>query len=248
MTIYLFDVDGTLTPSREKIDYQFSIFLTNFFMNNDCYLVTGSDKRRTQEQIGQLYFYSIRNFQCSGNQIFDKDNLLRQSAWSCPDNLREDLEGYLEKSKFPHRFRTGYHIEERPGSLNYSILGRKATKEQRKEYILWDKSTGERDNIASFINRRHPNISAVVGGETGLDIFPKGKDKQQVLDYLPKDREIHFFGDMIRVGGNDFSLAMAIERQNRGRYYEVTSWENTRDILEGINSSSVSNNTTMVNF
>lgn len=248
MTIYLFDVDGTLTPSRKKIDYKFSIFLSNFFMNNDCYLVTGSDKPRTVEQLGHVYNLAKMSFQCSGNQIWKENSLVRESEWTCPDDLRSLLNSYLDKSRFDSIHRTGYHIEERPGSINFSILGRKATHRGRQEYIFWDEATEERERLSMDIMNKFPDISAVVGGETGLDIFPKGKDKQQVLDFLPRDREIHFFGDKIRRGGNDHSIAMAIERQNRGRYYDVISWENTRDILESINNSSVTNNTIMVDF
>ena len=54
---YIFDVDGTLTPSRQQIDFDFLNFLLDFANRNDVYLVTGSDRPKTIEQIGKdLYF------------------------------------------------------------------------------------------------------------------------------------------------------------------------------------------------
>ena len=41
---FIFDVDGTLTPSRGIIDLNFKMFFNTFCLDNDVYLVTGSDK------------------------------------------------------------------------------------------------------------------------------------------------------------------------------------------------------------
>ena len=51
MKKYIFDVDGTLTPSRSKIDLQFYRWFKDFATNHEVYLVTGSDREKTIEQI-----------------------------------------------------------------------------------------------------------------------------------------------------------------------------------------------------
>ena len=51
MIKYIFDVDGTLTPSRQKIDPEFSTFMVNFACEHDVYLVTGSDRDKTLVQV-----------------------------------------------------------------------------------------------------------------------------------------------------------------------------------------------------
>ena len=62
MIKYIFDVDGTLTPSRQKIDPEFSTFMLNFACEHDVYLVTGSDRDKTLEQVGEeLYNKSKLN-------------------------------------------------------------------------------------------------------------------------------------------------------------------------------------------
>ena len=49
---YVFDVDGTLTPSRKKIDPDFLSFMLDFADKYNVYFVTGSDRDKTLEQIG----------------------------------------------------------------------------------------------------------------------------------------------------------------------------------------------------
>ena len=47
---YIFDVDGTLTPSRLKMDKEFAKFFRNWIANKQVYLLTGSDHDKTIEQ------------------------------------------------------------------------------------------------------------------------------------------------------------------------------------------------------
>ena len=42
---YIFDVDGTLTPSRQKMDPKFKHFFLKFIETNKVWLVTGSDRK-----------------------------------------------------------------------------------------------------------------------------------------------------------------------------------------------------------
>ena len=53
MKKFIFDIDGTLTPSREKMDTQFHAWFLNFQKVYDTYLVTGSDRSKTIEQVGE---------------------------------------------------------------------------------------------------------------------------------------------------------------------------------------------------
>ena len=40
---YIFDVDGTLTPSRQQIDSDFEKYMLDFSDKEEVYLVTGSN-------------------------------------------------------------------------------------------------------------------------------------------------------------------------------------------------------------
>lgn len=231
---YVFDVDGTLTPSRGRINEDFRLWFTDFCIRNEVYLVTGSDYEKTREQLGDyLLRWPVFVYNCSGSDVWAKGERIRTSEWSLPDDLRSNLEIWLNDSKF--QLRTGLHIEERPGAVNFSVVGRNANQEERKLYVEWDTETNERMNIARMINTLYPNIQATVGGDTGIDIYPMGKDKSQILVDFDKENDyILFFGDKMEEGGNDFPLAAALFGSYDGANYKVNDWKHTFEILKRI--------------
>ena len=227
---FLFDVDGTLTPSREEIDYDFRVFLVTFMQENKVSFVTGSDISKTEEQLGRYLTLSSRfNFNCSGNSITQNNSIVYESDWAPSDELQQYLNKLLTTSNFA--IKTGTHIEKRPGSINFSVVGRQANKQDRQRYVQYDNEHNERYNIQRLIESNFPDVSAVVGGETGIDIFEKNKDKRQVLQYIPEEENIIFFGDMMQQGGNDRSLLDEIRETKRGISYNVVDWKHTFDIL-----------------
>jgi phosphomannomutase len=226
MNKFIFDIDGTLTPSRQAIDPEFKKFFVEFCINNDVYLVTGSDYAKTQEQLGDyLLRWPIYVYNCSGNESRAKGELIRTEQWTAPPALYELMEGWLIASKFPARM--GQHIESRPGMINFSIVGRGATLAERRMYVEWDRANRERDSIAYQINSEFEDITATVGGETGIDIHPTGWDKSQILqDFdLIKDK-LFFFGDKTAPGENDYPLAQRIKNT-----YTVRDWRDTWERL-----------------
>lgn len=229
--IYLFDVDGTLTPSRGSIDPVFKTWFKGFAGRNRVSLVTGSDYEKTLEQLGKDVMDCVEySFNCSGNAIYRRNKLIRKSEWQLPDDLGQVLDSYLTTSDYPHRF--GNHIERRIGTVNFSIVGRSAVGQQRTDYYHWDQQHQEREKIATDINNRWPLVEAAVGGETGVDIFERGRDKSQVLDYL--DSDVVFFGDRIDPNGNDYKLAKMIASRYRGTSYHVRDWHDTETVLRSI--------------
>ena len=231
MKKFIFDVDGTLTPSRQKIDIHFLISFSEFVSNNDVYLVTGSDRKKTIEQITHpLYDSCKRVYNCSGADVYEQDKNVYRDDWELSEVLERFLQDELDFSQFP--IRNGNHIERRPGGINFSILGRDEDPSiGRKDYIWWDKIHNERMFIADRIRNHFPELNVQIGGQTGLDIA-KG-DKSQILRDFSKEDEIHFFGDMMKEGENDYPLAKAV--QDMGGYnYHVKDWKDTES---RINSS-----------
>jgi phosphomannomutase len=128
---FIFDVDGTLTPSRRSIDTEFQRFFLDFIYANQVYLVTGSDSDKTIEQLGQDIFNQVaRVYNCNGNDTWERGVNTYTNEWIIPHNAKSWLTEKLEESSFP--LRTGNHIEERPGMVNFSIVGRNATMGERK--------------------------------------------------------------------------------------------------------------------
>ena len=228
---YIFDVDGTLTPSRGKIEHEFWAPFLIFCRHHNVYLVTGSDRQKTLEQLGlDICYTAKRVYNCSGSDVYEKDKNVYRDDWVLSSEVEAYLMLELRKSQFP--IRNGLHIEHRPGTVNFSVLGRgKDPTDGREEYIKWDVNTNERENIARRVRKEFPDLYVALGGQTGLDIAPKGRGKEQILRDFP-DGNIKFFGDKMDEGGNDYTLAKEIRERNLGTTYHVYDYKHTWELLD----------------
>lgn len=220
---YVFDVDGTLTPSRGRVDPEFAEWFSQWIKGKTVFLASGSDYAKTIEQLGNELCNEVDAvYSCAGNAVYMQGQLTSKSNFAITREQRLFLLELLHNSEY--HTRTDQHIEERTGLCNFSVVGRGATTEQRKDYHLYDQITQERFNYAARINAMFPDLEATVAGETGIDIYQRGCDKSQIArDVTP----FVFFGDMIKPGGNDYSIA-----QLAHNYHCVDNWQDTWAILQ----------------
>ena len=110
MKKYIFDVDGTLTPRRKKIEHEFWAPFLIFCRNNHVSLVTGSDRQKTLEQLGlDICYTAKRVYNCSGSDAYERDVNVYRDKWELPKKVERFLEDELAYSCFP--IRTGVHID-----------------------------------------------------------------------------------------------------------------------------------------
>ena len=229
---YVFDVDGTLTPSRLTMKKKFQEFFLKWMEGKNIFFITGSDKDKTIEQVGsQIWSRTTSNLQSCGNNIWEGDEEVHRLEWSPNAELITRLRAILNESKYP--IRTSNHIEERIGLVNFSIVGRGCTQEQRDAYYEWDTKEGERLRISQALMKQFPQLEASVGGQISIDIHPKGCNKSQakkwILDKLGEDTTIYFYGDKTLKGGNDYDLAKILESPHR--VFPVKDWNDTMNLL-----------------
>lgn len=230
MNNFIFDVDGTLTDSREPIDPQFEDWFYTFCCNNRVFLVSGSDYPKTVEQLGERIVNRVLGvFSCSGNELRSGGKVLYEHKWTLPAEARQWLEAKRDASKFYTR--TGKHIEDRASAVNFSVVGRNANKLEREKYSIFDAVEHEREKIALEFNQKFPKLEARLGGEIGIDIHERGRNKSQIVEHFPKTQRLIFFADKIAPGGNDFPLASEIERAGIGVAYQVKNWRDTWERL-----------------
>ena len=230
---YIFDIDGTLTPSRLPIDPEFSVFFKQWIQNKNVYLVTGSDKEKTIEQIGINIWEAVSKvYQSCGNQVWEKGQLIREHSFYLSDKMKEELTFFLNNSSWLEK--VGNHFEQRVGLVNFSVIGRNCTQKKREEYYLWDNQNKEREKICQYIMKHFPNIEAAIGGQISIDIYERGKNKAQVLDEITD--EITFFGDKMNEGGNDYPIANRLQLEKRPHtLFKVQNPIETWNILKKIN-------------
>jgi phosphomannomutase len=233
--ILLFDVDGTLTPSRQRINKEFENWFCDFISQRKYHIgvVTGSDYPKTVEQLGSKICESIgRSFNCLGNDVWAQGKNIYTNPWQLPGEAEYFLLEKLFQSDY--KIRTGNHIEHRPGLCNFSVVGRNADIQQRQEYHAFDDQTGERIRIATELGVHFPDLEARVGGEISIDIYPKGADKQQVIDTLEGECYVRFFGDQTDPTGNDHTIAQRIINDALGEVFTVSNWEETWELLRSL--------------
>ena len=227
--IFLFDVDGTLTPAREAIDPKFKDFFYDWVIQrqrdgDEVYFVTGSDKDKTIQQIGEKIWLQVNgSYQNCANQLYSKGELIKESEWKMYSRLHLDLMIMIERS--PYYGKAENNIEERVGMVNVSTVGRSADALLRKAYYIWDKTTEERKKIVDYLSIKHPRLEFSIGGEISIDIYPKGKDKSQAIEDLKGDTI--YFGDSCDIGGNDYSISRTCSS-----FHHVTNWKETKRILK----------------
>jgi len=232
--VFVFDVDGTLTEPRQPIDSEFSEWLLDFCKSNDVYLVTGSDRQKTFEQIGPNLYEAVKGvWHCNGNEYWENNRRVSKNDYTPDYEFKHYLTQLVHKSKYP--VKVGDHIEIRTGMINFSVVGRNANEHQREQYYQWDLKNKERHLICEDINRLYPKVHASVGGRISIDIAPRGNNKSQVAKILNKQYEtIYFFGDKMEYGGNDWPLALTIDLGKMGENHPVKSWVDTKALLRTI--------------
>ncbi len=220
---FLFDVDGTLTEPRQPMDFEFADWFKSWAAKHDIYLISGSDLFKIREQIPARVLNRCKGvFSCMGNEFWVDDKKMYGNELEIPEEVESFLESKIANSHF--EYRKPPHFEYRTGMLNFSVVGRGASRALRRYYREWDEMKRERIKIAKEFNKlfnKKYNIEALVGGEISLDIQQIGKDKGQIIDYLDYENYV-FFGDKCSPNGNDFSLYKRLEEKWHVRDYKET--------------------------
>jgi phosphomannomutase len=231
---YIFDIDGTLTPSRLRIDPEFEKFFLQWMKDKNVIFVTGSDKDKTIEQVGEKIWTNVkRAYQSCGNAVYEGGELIRQLDFKLDRELLRLLSTFKATSEWKEVY--GNHIEERIGLINFSTIGRSCPQEARERYAEWDKEIRERELFCKIVEDTFPNLEATVGGQISIDIYPKGKNKAQVLDDIIGP--ITFFGDKCEFGGNDYPIVERLGQLNEETnlactIHRVKDYKDTWEILK----------------
>ena len=236
--LVLFDVDGTLTPSRLVITPTMKEFILKLKETCVIGIVGGSDLVKMEEQMGgdgctRMYDY-----------VFSENGLLafKDGKEFCRMSIKKKL-GEEKVKRFVNfclRYtadldipkKRGTFIEFRNGLINVCPIGRNCTQEERMEFFEYDKEHKIREKFVEACKKEFPDIGLqfTIGGQISFDVFPIGWDKTFCLGLidLTQFKEVHFFGDKAIPGGNDYE----IYEDPRTIGHRVTSPDDTKRQLE----------------
>lgn len=228
MTIYVFDLDGTLTPPRLPMQSEFTAKFLPWLNTHAAFIATGSNLAKVSEQMDAQTLNAFSGIYCSmGNEFWRGGKYVYQNTFTPDTHLMAKLEEFRQNTAYPHTLYPNY-IELRAGMLNFSVLGRDCPYEERLRYQKWDAEHHERLQIKKVLEHEFPKYEFSVGGSISIDINPCGCSKAQIAGKLRQnypDEKIVFFGDRTMQGGNDFELAEALRRLPNTKIVQVNKPE-----------------------
>ena len=236
MNIYIFDMDGTLTPARQVMSPDFARRFFPWVKSHMAYLAAGSNYEKIVEQIpGDAISTGFSGiFSSMGNVFHQKGKEIYRNEIKLKKELFQVLEKYRRNTAYKGKL-YGNYLELRPGMLNFSILGRNCPFSERAKYNEWDNIHHEREAVVQEVNKKFPEYEASLGGKISVDIVMKGGGKEQIAQKIremhPQDKII-FLGDRIEPGGNDYGLAQALRAMDNTEVVPVNSPEDVLAYLE----------------
>tara|TARA_B100000131_G_C17993517_1_gene563540 strand:- start:27 stop:794 length:768 start_codon:yes stop_codon:yes gene_type:complete len=225
----LFDMDGTLTDSRQPITKDVVETLKKISPSIKKYLVTGSDMVKIEEQIPNELLLGLfeRVYSCNGTRVWNCNIDMDDETGAVEPELihKVNLRDYYSEADITHivnvlletafkthtKIKTGTFIEWRDSQINFSVLGRNCTTDQRADYVKWDTKSGERQKIVDNLRKEFKGwgLSFRLGGQISIDITREGWDKTYAFKNMNESPDqCVFFGDKICKDGNDLDIAM----------------------------------------
>ena len=97
--IYIFDVDGTLTPSSKPIEKDFQNFFIEWASDKNFVLVSGSPYKKIEKQLGKIIISMAESvFPCSGLEQWQNF----KPVWHYNYTFPADLYILLEELDLPY--------------------------------------------------------------------------------------------------------------------------------------------------
>ena len=214
----MFDLDGTLTPSKSAIEPAVAEVLGKLIEMKKVAIISGGNFTQFQNQFIKKLPTTIKMMNnlfimpVSGSCLYIwngdwelqyAENLAPGGKMIIKEALAKSLvEGGYEEPKEIF----GMTIEDRGSQITFSAIGQKAPIDIKKN---WDPDRVKRQNITKILAPMVPQFDVVIGGMTSIDITRKGVNKaygiRKIEGYLKLGPEkILFVGDALFEGGNDF--------------------------------------------
>ena len=219
--LVVFDLDGTLAPSKSSLDAEMASLLHDLLSVSKVAVISGGAWLQFERQVLSHLPQDERLAKLSilptcGTQFFQySGQWKRLYAEDFTADEKEKIVGSLNKAVgtagFPVEKTWGETIEDRGSQITYSALGQQAPLEEK---IKWDPDFAKRKRIKVVLDTLIPKYSVRLGGATSIDVTKPGIDKaygiKKLQDILGISlKEMIYVGDALFVGGNDYPAEQA---------------------------------------
>ncbi len=248
--LIVFDLDGTLAPTKSTIDLEMSDLLEKLLKAKKVAVIGGGKFELFQEQLlnglkaptnllKNMFLFpttatTFYKFEDGWKKVYSHD-LTQQEV----KRIIAAFEEIIAKIGYKPEKTYGIIIEDRGTQVTWSALGQDVVK------ILGDKgvelknkwkeeNTPLKLEIAKYVQEKLPDLEVHAAGYTSIDVTKKGIDKayglKQMEDHLKtKIKDMLFVGDAIFPGGNDYAVT-----KTPIDYIQVKGPEETKQIIRQI--------------
>lgn len=218
-TIFVFDVDGTLSASRNTITPEMRLFMNELRKKVPLAVVGGSDLAKITEQLAVGHDDLLSQYDYifaenglvgfKGTQPYPTQSIQTHMGEEKLQRLINFVLRYFSELSLP--VKRGNFVEFRNGMINFSPIGRSCSQAERDAFVQYDQEHNIRKDFVKVLEKEFADygLAFAIGGQISVDVFPLGWDKTFCLQYFEKDYDvIHFFGDRTMPGGNDHAIFM----------------------------------------
>ena len=235
-----FDVDGTISLSRSKIDSEMADLLKQLLQVKQVALITGGAfadiKRQVLDEIGldNPFNKNLTLLPTNGGGFWIfTEKWLEISSHKLTIEEKEKIIKILEEidagdPELCDNKSYGREIQDRESQITYAAYGEDAPQELKQ---AWDPDFKKRISLQNKLMEKLPEFEVKIGGTTSIDITSKGMDKAYAMNKLMKyfnleKKDIAFFGDAVYENGNDYPVfLMNIDT------VKVSGVEETKEII-----------------
>jgi len=214
--LIVFDLDGTLAPSKSPLDAEMASLLRDLLEVVDVAVISGGAWLQFERQVlshlpKNTLLAKLSILPTCGTRFFQyKGAWKKLYAEDFTTDEKQKIVASLTKAVTTTGFTVektwGEIIEDRGSQITYSALGQQAPLDDK---VKWDADFAKRKKIKSILDKLIPEFTVRIGGATSIDVTKPGIDKaygiKKLRDILGISlQEMSYVGDALFVGGNDY--------------------------------------------
>jgi len=215
-----FDLDGTLTESKQNITSEMSLAVERLLHYCDVAFISGCHYKQMTEQVADNIFYhpayhkELYLLPTSGAQLYERETPGWDKVYDNDLTFEQKVHIYNTWKKAVYTVGGYGHIqfgdiaEDRGSQITFSMCGQNAPLKEKKKYDP-DQAKRKRivEHMGNFLNAGG-EYEIRIGGTTSIDVTKKGLDKNYGISRLLvhtgyEPEEVIFMGDALYPGGND---------------------------------------------
>jgi len=219
--LIVFDLDGTLAPSKSSLAPQTAALLHDLLGIVKVAVISGGAWSQFEKQLltdlpQRSLLANLFLLPTCGTKFFQyKEKWTELYSEDLTADQRKKIIDSLDKASAESGFHAekvwGKVIEDRGSQVTFSALGQRAPLAEKEK---WDPDFAKRKKIAAILKTLIPEFSVRMGGATSIDVTKPGIDKAYGIGKL-KDilhlplQEMIYIGDALFPGGNDYPAEQA---------------------------------------